>query len=46
MNDWDSPELEERVISTENGIETIESHLPHGANLRGFIHFRYIREAP
>lgn len=46
MIDWDSPELEERVISSENGIETIESRLPRGTNPRGFIRFRYIREAP
>jgi hypothetical protein len=46
MNDWDSPELEERVISSENGIETIESRLPHGTNPRGFIRFRYVPEEP
>lgn len=41
MNDWDSPETEERIISSENGIETIESRLPHGTNPRGFIRLRY-----
>jgi len=48
MNDWDSPEFEERVISLENGIETIESRLPHGTNprTRNFIGFRHTPDAP
>lgn len=46
MNDWDSPELEERVISSVDGIETIESRIPHGANPTGFIRFKYVPEAP
>ena len=44
MNDWDSTELEERVISSDNGIETIEARLPHGETPRGFIRFRYVPE--
>lgn len=46
MDDWGSPDLEERVISSVDGIETIESRLPHGAYLRGFIRFRYVPENP
>jgi hypothetical protein len=46
MDDWGSPDLEERVISSVDGIETIESRLPHGAYPSGFIRFRYVPENP
>ena len=41
MNDWDSPELEERIISTADGVETIEARLPRAGHARGFMRFRY-----
>tara|TARA_B110000037_G_scaffold159616_1_gene180127 strand:- start:27362 stop:27586 length:225 start_codon:yes stop_codon:yes gene_type:complete len=31
MSDGDSAEFKQRIISSENGIEIIESRLPHGA---------------
>lgn len=46
MADWDSSELEERVLSTEGGIETIEARFPRNGHQRGFIRFKYVPETP
>lgn len=46
MNDWDAPDLQERILFEENGIETIEAMLPRTGNTRGFIRFKYLPETP
>ena len=41
--DWDSPEIRERVLSVENGIETIEALLPMN-EAQGFLRLQVERD--
>lgn len=46
MGDWASSELEERIISSVDGVEVIEARFLRGAHPRGFIRFKYVAEVP
>jgi Divergent InlB B-repeat domain/Immunoglobulin I-set domain len=43
FTDWAAPDFEERILSTENGIETIEARMPAtgAGNDRGFLRMKY-----
>lgn len=43
LQQWDVPDIEERILSNENGIETVETRIPVGGNDRGFLMFNYVR---
>lgn len=41
LSNWDSPDFEERILRTANGIETVEARLLRTGQLKGFIRFSY-----
>jgi hypothetical protein len=41
LADWTSPDLQERILSTVDGIETVEARIPVAGQGMGFIRFRY-----
>lgn len=41
LTNWDSPDLQERILSTADGIETVEARIPFAGHGMGFIRFRY-----
>jgi hypothetical protein len=41
LADWASPDLQERILSTVDGIETVEARIPVAGQDKGFIRFRY-----
>jgi len=43
LHQWDAPDLQERVLSVENGVETVETRIPVAGNDRGFLRFHYVR---
>ena len=43
MADWDSPDFEERILRTADGIETVEARMTQTGQPRGFIRFNYRR---
>jgi hypothetical protein len=45
LADWKAPDHQERVLNTENGIETVEARLPITGGEKGFIRLSY-RQAP
>lgn len=42
LNDWNAPDLQERVLSTVNGVETVEARIP-ATEGKGFIRLKYTR---
>lgn len=46
LDHWNAPDLQERVINTHDGIETVEVRLPLSGGEKGFIRFRYIAPSP
>ena len=40
MNDWNDPELEERIISSEDVLETIEEAMSAASTLSGMFRKR------
>ena len=38
---WNAPDLKERILSTVDGIETVEALLPVNGHGEGFLRFRY-----
>lgn len=45
LSDWAAPGKEERVLSAENGMETIEARIPVAGKASGFLRFKYNRSA-
>ncbi|BDS05193.1 hypothetical protein NT6N_02330 [Oceaniferula spumae] len=43
LADWDAPDIEERVLSTRDGVETVEARIPVGTVGSGFIRLKYDR---
>lgn len=41
LSGWASPDLQERILSTVDGIETVEARLPVAGQGMGFLRFRY-----
>ena len=41
MSDWNAPDLQERILSTSNGIETIEARIPVSGGSKGFLRLKY-----
>lgn len=41
LANWDSPDLEERILSNIDGIETVEARIPFAGHGMGFLRFRY-----
>ncbi|MBK1830815.1 S8 family serine peptidase [Verrucomicrobiaceae bacterium R5-34] len=41
LTSWDSPDFEERVLSSVDGVETVEARLPSTGNSKGFIRLQY-----
>jgi hypothetical protein len=46
LSNWNAPGLQERVLSTINGIQTIEARLPVAGNPSGFLRFLYTAPQP
>lgn len=46
LADWASPDLQERILSTVDGIETVEARIPVAGQTKGFIRFRYDTPQP
>jgi subtilisin family serine protease len=46
LSNWNAPGLQERVLSTINGIQTIEARLPVAGNSSGFLRFLYTAPQP
>ena len=44
VSDWNSHPVQERVLSVEEGIETVEARLPREGKGRAFIRMRYAPE--
>jgi len=45
MSNWDAPDMQERVLSTKNGVETVEGKIPVAGNEKGFLRLKYNRPA-
>lgn len=43
LTGWDTPDFQERILSTDEGIETVEARLPTTGHQRGFIRMRFQR---
>jgi hypothetical protein len=43
MGDWNSPDIQERILNTVNGIETVEVRMTRSGQRSGFIRFKYQR---
>lgn len=41
MTDWNLPDLQQRVIESANGIETVEARIPTNGHQKGFLRLRY-----
>ncbi|MFC7335858.1 S8 family serine peptidase [Haloferula chungangensis] len=41
FSEWTAPDFEERILSSVNGVETVEAQLPVLPNSKGFLRFRY-----
>ncbi len=41
LSDWDAPDLQERILTTIDGIETVEARIPVEGQDMGFIRFMY-----
>lgn len=41
MSDWDAPDIQERVLSTTDGVETVEARIPADGNQKGFLRLKY-----
>ena len=46
LKDWNAPDLQERILSTVDGIETVEARLPVAGQGKGFLRFQYIPAQP
>jgi len=46
LSNWNAPGLQERVLTTINGIQTIEARLPVAGNSSGFLRFLYTAPQP
>jgi hypothetical protein len=46
LETWNSPDLQERILFTVDGIQTVEARLPVAMQATGFLRFRYIRAQP
>jgi len=46
LSDWNAPDLQERILSTKNGIETIEARIPANGKQKGFLRLKYDRSTP
>jgi subtilisin family serine protease len=45
LTDWSSSTPHERVLGTENGVETVEARLPSAGGGKGFLRLNYYRNA-
>lgn len=43
MSNWAAPDLQERILSTINGIETVEARIPVSGGHMGFLRLKYTR---
>ncbi|MBT8044005.1 MAG: hypothetical protein KJO79_03560, partial [Verrucomicrobiae bacterium] len=43
MSDWEAPDIQERVLSTTDGIETVEVRIPAEGKQKGFLRLKYQR---
>jgi hypothetical protein len=46
LSGWNSPDLQERILSTVDGIETVEARLPVTGKSAGFLRFQYVPPQP
>ena len=46
LSDWNTPDLQERILSTTDGIETIEARIPTAGQSKGFFRFKHVRGNP
>ena len=46
LSDWNTPDLQERILSTTDGIETIEARIPTTGQGKGFFRFMHVRGNP
>ena len=46
LADWNSQDLQQRILSTVDGMETVEARLPVAGEGKGFIRFRYNQAQP
>lgn len=43
LADWDAPDLQERLLNTRDGVETVEARLPVAGGTKGFLRLKYDR---
>jgi len=43
MADWNAADLQERILRTDDGIETVEARIPVSGGRKGFLRLRYSR---
>jgi len=43
MADWDAADLQERILRTDDGIETVEARIPVSGGSKGFLRLKYSR---
>ena len=43
MSDWNAPDIQERILSTVDGVETVEARIPATENAKGFLRLKYNR---
>jgi hypothetical protein len=43
LGTWDAPDLQQRVLRSEDGVETVEARIPYSADTPGFLRFDYRR---
>jgi len=41
LSNWNAPDLQERILSTKNGIETVEARIPASGRSKGFLRLKY-----
>jgi hypothetical protein len=46
LTDWNAPDLQQRVLFTVDGIQTIEARLPMAVHSTGFLRFKYMPTTP
>lgn len=46
LTNWVSPDLQQRILSTVDGVETVEARLPVAGKDMGFLRFQYIPAQP
>ncbi|WP_435894502.1 S8 family serine peptidase [Oceaniferula spumae] len=43
LTDWDAPDIQERVLSIRDGVETVEARIPVAGGNTGFLRLKYDR---